>query len=118
MKSELTGTFTYTAIPALTRGNTNIIRRDNSDIIKVGSTYYVWYSYRRSDTVGYAGDKGTSGYYADIWYATSEDGYEWTEKGLAVGKGGAGEWDEQSVFTPGVLAKDGRYYIYYTAVPY
>ena len=36
-------------------------RRDNSDIIKVGDTYYVWYSRMDSPI--------TSGYWATLWYA-------------------------------------------------
>lgn len=49
------------------------MRRDPSDIIKVDELYYVWYS------------KGPikPGYDATVWYATSPDGYEWTEQGQA-----------------------------------
>ena len=41
-----------------------VMRRDPSDIIKVGDLYYVWYS------------KGAQshGYDATVWYATSPDG--------------------------------------------
>ncbi|MDP4878425.1 MAG: hypothetical protein NWR36_00930, partial [Opitutales bacterium] len=69
-----------------------VMRRDPSDVIKVGDLYYVWYS---------KGPK-SSGYDATVWYATSEDGHVWTEKGMALPKGeaGSGVWDEASVFTP------------------
>lgn len=84
-----------------------VMRRDPSDIIKVGDLYYVWYS------------KGaqTSGYDATVWYATSPDGRTWTEKGESVARGPVGSWDEQSVFTPNILVAEGRYWLFYTAVP-
>lgn len=84
-----------------------VMRRDPSDIIKVGDLFYVWYS------------KGaqSSGYDATVWYATSPDGHQWTEKGEALPRGPEGSWDEQSVFTPNILVADGRYWLFYTAVP-
>ena len=84
-----------------------VMRRDPSDIIKVGNLYYLWYS------------KGPQahGYNATIWYATSPDGYLWTEKGEALARGGVGSWDEQSVFTPNILVAEGKYWLFYTAVP-
>ena len=84
-------------------------RRDNSDIIKVGDTYYVWYSRMDSPV--------TPGYWATIWYATSKDeGHTWQEKGVALGLGAEGEFDSHSVFTPNILAHKGKYYLYYTGV--
>ncbi|MGD7654597.1 MAG: family 43 glycosylhydrolase [Verrucomicrobiales bacterium] len=84
-----------------------VMRRDPSDIIKVGDLYYVWYS---------KGPK-TSGYDATVWYATSKDGREWTEKGMAVDKNPqAGAWDEASVFTPNILVAEGKYWLFYTGI--
>jgi len=84
-------------------------RRDNSDIIKVDGTYYVWYSRMDSPI--------TPGYWATIWYATSQDeGYTWQEQGMALGLGKEGEFDSHSVFTPNILAHKGKYYLYYTGV--
>jgi predicted GH43/DUF377 family glycosyl hydrolase len=84
-----------------------VMRRDPSDIIKVGDLYYVWYS------------KGpqSSGYDATIWYATSSDGHQWTEKGESLPKGQKDSWDEHSVFTPNILVAEDRYWLFYTAVP-
>ena len=81
-----------------------VMRRDPSDIIKVDDIYYVWYS------------KGTisPGYDATVWYATSTDGHQWTEKGMSLGKGEAGTWDGASVFTPNILVAEGRYWLFYT----
>ncbi|NND07634.1 MAG: family 43 glycosylhydrolase [Saprospiraceae bacterium] len=84
-------------------------RRDPSDVIKVGNMYYVWYSRMDSPI--------TPGYWATIWYATSEDeGHTWKEQGMALGLGEEGAFDSHSVFTPNILAHNGKYYLYYTAV--
>ncbi len=81
-----------------------VMRRDPSDVIKVGDLYYVWYS------------KGTisPGYDATLWYATSTDGYDWTEKGMALAKGEPGSWEGASVFTPNILVAEGKYWLFYT----
>ncbi len=84
-----------------------VMRRDPSDIIKVGDLYYVWYT--KSNV--------PHGYDATVWYATSPDGHTWTEKGEALPRGPEGSWDEQSVFTPNILIAKGRYYLFYTGVP-
>jgi len=84
-----------------------IMRRDPSDIIRVGRLYYVWY------TKG----KVVHGYDATVWYATSPDGHTWTEKAEALARGPRGSWDEQSVFTPNILVAKGKYWLFYTAVP-
>jgi Glycosyl hydrolases family 43 len=99
--------------PAVGLGVQNgVSRRDPSDVIKVGPTYYVWY------TKIVAGEQGyPSGYAGTVWYATSPDGRRWTEQGEAVGKGGKGAWDEHGVFTPNILASGGHYYLFYTGVP-
>jgi len=84
-----------------------VMRRDPSDIIKVKHLYYVWY------TKGKVAD----GYDATVWYATSTDGHEWTEKGEAVARGPEASWDAQSVFTPNILVANGKYWLFFTAVP-
>jgi hypothetical protein len=91
-----------------------VCRRDPSDVIKVGETYYLWYTKVCNVPDG---QPYPSGYGATVWYATSGDGKRWTEQGQAVGKGGAGAWDEHGVFTPNILVADGRYYLFYTGVP-
>lgn len=83
-----------------------VMRRDPSDIIKVGDVYHVWY------TKG----KLPHGYDATIFHASSPDGHVWTERGEALVRGGEGSWDEQSVFTPNILAAEGKYWLFYTAV--
>ncbi|MDW7692900.1 family 43 glycosylhydrolase [Flammeovirgaceae bacterium SG7u.111] len=84
-------------------------RRDPSDIIKVGDTYYIWYTRMISPM--------RSGYWGTIWYATSKDeGHTWQEQGMALGLGEKGTFDSHSVFTPNILAYKGKYYMYYTGV--
>jgi len=84
-----------------------VMRRDPSDVIKVRDLYYVWYTKGRQ----------AHGYDATIWYATSPDGQRWTERGEALARGPVGAWDEQSVFTPNILVAEGKYWLFYTAVP-
>jgi len=91
-----------------------VCRRDPSDIIKVGEPYYVWYTKVRDTPES---QPYPSGYPGTVWYATSTDGKHWTERGEAVGKGGEGAWDEHGVLTPNILVADGKYYLFYTAVP-
>ncbi|WP_165731302.1 family 43 glycosylhydrolase [Polaribacter sp. 20A6] len=100
--------FTYQEITGI--GKDSLYnRRDNSDVVKVGDTYYVWYSKMVSPTI--------SGYWATIWYATSKDkGYTWQEQGMALDIGKEGGFDDHSVFTPNILEYHGKYYMYYTGV--
>lgn len=104
--SKAADSFIYTDLPGLEPSAT-IMRRDPSDVIKVGDQFYVWYT------------KGAvfHGYDSTIWYATSKDGRTWTERGEALARGGAGSWDEQSVFTPSILKGEGKYWLFFTAVP-
>ncbi len=83
-----------------------VMRRDPSDLIRVGDLYYVWYSR----------GKIAPGYDATVWYATSPDGHTWTEKGMALAKGEPGTWEGASVFTPNILVAEGKYWLFYTGV--
>ena len=94
---------TYT--PAMGLGpEENIKRGDPSDIIKVGSLYYVWY-WKVGLNVRWA-----------TWYATSPDGYTWTEKGEVLPPGKEGSWDDEGCFTPGILVANNKYYLFYSGV--
>ncbi len=98
----------YSSLEGLVRDPHGFLRRDNSDIIKVGSLYYVWYSKMRQ----FVPDKPTV---STIWYATSPDGHTWTEKGECIGTGDTGSWDDSYAYTPGILVAQGKYYLFYTA---
>lgn len=95
-----------------------VTRRDPSDVIRAGDTYYVYYSkVVRSEVAGEHQRLYPSGYVATLWYAASKDaGRTWTERGEALGLGDAGSFDDFAIFTPTILFHDGRYWLYYTAV--
>lgn len=100
--------FSYSEVRGIGK-DTVFNRRDPSDVIKVGNQYYVYYTRMNSPI--------RSGYWGTIWYATSADeGYTWQEQGMALGLGAEGAFDSHSVFTPNILAHEGKYYLYYTGV--
>jgi hypothetical protein len=101
--------FTFNVVTGI--GDDTIARRDSSDIFKIGNTYYVFYSRNDSGVEPY-------GYHSTVWLAKSTDTENWTEVGEAIPKGGVGDWDEYSTFTPNVLVKDDKVYVYYTSVEY
>ena len=97
-----------------------MIRRDPSAVIRVGDKYHVWYSKSTGKNFGFgSGDLDAKTFpwdYCDLWHATSEDGWHWQEQGVAVSRGNFGDYDDRSVFTPEVLAHDGKYYLVYQVV--
>ncbi len=99
--------FSYTKISGIGHEE-GCTRRDPSDIIKVGNTYYVYYTkiYGRSP-----------GYWGTVWYATSQDeGITWKEHGEILGLGKTAKFDAQATFTPNILYANDKYYLYYTGV--
>lgn len=98
-----------------------VTRRDPSSVIKVDDLYYVWYTRPPAGipVVGYDKANDTLRAYhwdlAEIWYATSPDGYNWTEKGVAVTRGPKGNYDHRSVFTTDIMVANGKYYLFYQA---
>lgn len=97
-----------------------MVRRDPSAVIKVDGTYHVWYSKSTGKSYGFgSGDPDNKTFpwdHCDVWHATSEDGWHWLEQGVAVERGARGDYDDRSIFTPEVLAHDGRYYLVYQVV--
>lgn len=95
-------------------------RRDPTAVILVDGLYYTWYTYNVGPHVGFGtGDEGAKVWpwdRSDIWYATSKDGINWEEQGLAVHRGEAGAYDDRSVFTPEIMVHEGKYYLVYQAV--
>ncbi len=96
-------------------------RRDPSNIIKVEDTYYIWYTRISGGTpVGVPKSSETRRAYkwdlAEIWFATSKNGVDWKEQGIAIKRGKKGRFDDRSVFTPNVLVAEGKYYLVYQAV--
>ncbi len=112
--------FVYTPLNGLGPEN-GVHRRDPSSIIKVDDTYFVYYT---KSTGEYFGNSVKDDYtkkfpwdYADIAFASSKDGINWKEEGIAVPRGKQGEYDERTVCTPDILAHDGKYYLVYQAQP-
>ena len=95
--SEFYTTFKYSRISGIGKAH-GVTRRDPTTILRIDGTYYVWYTRRKTDkdrdhqnmppfreqswdTPVYDCDL------AEIWYATSRDGFNWTEQGVAVRHG-------------------------------
>lgn len=120
-RSPFFSAFKYSRVSGIGE-ETGITRRDPSKIIKVGDTYYVWYTRRATEETwsGVAQASETRPAWdwdmADIWYATSEDGFHWVERGQAVARGDRGSFDDRAVFTPDILIHEGRFYLYYQVI--
>lgn len=82
-----------------------IDRQDPSNIIKVGDTYYVWYTQRKA---------GVHPYASTVYYANSRDGIHWEDRGQAIDRGEQGDWDSFGVITPYVAVINDKYYLFYT----
>jgi hypothetical protein len=97
-----------------------VIRRDPTMVIQVGGLYYTWYTKSTGKTYGFGtGDPEKKVFpwdKSEIWYATSTDGWEWKEQGLAVSFGPEGSYDDRSVFTPEILLHEGKYYLVYQCI--
>ena len=117
-------TFKYSPVTGIGKDETelSVSRRDPSKVLKIGDSYYVWYTRRRSKymPVGrFNIDKANDEIpvvdwdLADICYATSKDGFHWREQGIAVPRAPQGNYGDRSLSTPDVLVYKGRYYLYY-----
>ncbi|MCB8959777.1 MAG: glycosyl hydrolase [Ardenticatenales bacterium] len=108
---DLGGDFAYEA---------GVIRRDPSAVLLIDGLYHVWYTRGVGETAGFGtGDPAAKVFpwdLTEVWHATSVDGWEWREQGLAVGRGPAGAYDDRAVFTPEIFTYDGSYYLVYQTV--
>ena len=104
----------------LGRCEEGVIRRDPSAVIRVGGLYHVWYTKSTGLSHGFGtGDfeKKTFPWdLADVWHATSGDGWQWEEQAPAVVRCTRGSYDDRSVFTPEILAHEGLFYLVYQVV--
>ncbi len=117
---EWFASFAYTEVKGLGYEE-GVHRRDPSSVIEVDGVYYVYYTKSVGPHFGKSAKRNqNSKIYpwdcADLWYATSSDGMVWEEQGIAVPRGGKGEYDERTVCTPDVLAHEGKYYLVYQAI--
>ncbi|MBK1875947.1 glycoside hydrolase family 117 protein [Pelagicoccus mobilis] len=121
--NELFTSFKYTKLKGFDYRDADgtLTRRDPSKIIFENGKYYVWYTKR--DTVcpprGAANctDEipSTDWDLAEVWYATSEDGFTWEEQGCAVPRPAKPQVGWRSVATPDILKWKGKFYLYYQA---
>ncbi|QDU91263.1 Glycosyl hydrolases family 43 [Pirellulimonas nuda] len=102
-----------------------VSRRDPSKVIRVGGKYYVYYTRRKTALP----PVGLSNYtdatpddvpawdwdLADIYYATSTDGFDWQEQGAAVKRSRQAGYADRSLSTPDILCFGGKYYLYFQA---
>nr|WP_245987195.1 family 43 glycosylhydrolase [Maribacter vaceletii] len=125
-QNELFTQFKYTKLKGFdyNGGDGTLTRRDPSKVIFENGKYYVWYTYRNTPVkpVGMrrakeANDTIPSADWdlADIWYATSEDGFTWEEQGVAVPRPPKPQPGWRSVTTTDILKFKGKYYLYFQA---
>lgn len=117
-------TFRYSPVTGIGKDHSelSVSRRDPSKVLKIGDTYYVWYTRRRTKfmpvgrfNIDQADDETpvVDWDLADICYATSKDGFDWVEQGVAVPRAPKGNYGDRSLSTPDILVFRGRYYLYY-----
>ncbi len=119
--SELSSNFKFTRLKGLDYrgGDGTVLRRDPSKIIRVGELYYVWRTKRDTATAPQGPDFATETIpstdwdLSEIWYATSPDGFIWTEQGLAIERPPHSQPGWRSVSTTDILVWKGKYYLYY-----
>ncbi len=117
--------FKYTRLEGLEYpDDATLSRRDPSKVIKVGDKYYMWYTHRHTKCAPIGASNAaqcddetpsTDWDLAEIWYATSEDGFTWEEQGVAVERPKKPMAGHRSVSTPDILVWKGKYYLYYQA---
>ncbi len=125
-QNELYTQFRYSKLTGLDYHDHDgtVTRRDPSRIVRANGKYYIWYTLRNTPTTYMGGEKSTETIpstdwdLCDIGYATSEDGFHWTEQGVAAGRPPKPNPGHRSVSTPEILVWKGKYYLYYQAFDY
>ncbi len=119
--NELYSQFKYTELKGFDYNNHDgtISRRDPSKVIFENGQYYVWYTYRHTPTKPMGAKKcndtipSADWDLSEIWYATSKDGINWHEQGVAVPRPPKPQVGWRSVTTCDILKFKGKYYLYY-----
>lgn len=83
----------------LDRGGANHV--NDPSIVQIGGVYFLYYT------------QADEGVIDDIRIATSADGVDWTPRGVALGRGKPGEWDDAIVGRPSVLASEMGFRLWY-----
>jgi hypothetical protein len=121
--NELYSQFKYTELEGFdyNGGDGTVSRRDPTAVILENGKYYVWYTKRDTPKPPQGPEKctdtipSTDWDLADVWYATSTDGFTWEEQGVAVPRPQKPNPGWRSVTTPGILKFEGKFYLYYQA---
>lgn len=119
--NELYSKFKYTRLKGFdyNGGDGTISRRDPSKVIFENGQYYVWYTKRHTSMPPRGAERCTDTIassdwdLADIWYATSNDGFTWKEQGVAVPRPPKPNVGWRSVSTTDILKWEGKFYLYY-----
>lgn len=83
-----------------TTGQPDCKGASNPHVLRIGSTYRMWYD-------------GFDGTTYRILYATSPDGIIWTKQGVALSPGTAGSLDALGCRNPVVIQRGGQYELWY-----
>lgn len=121
--NELFSNFKYTRLKGFDYHDDDgtVSRRDPSKVIRENGKYYIWYTHRKTATPPRGAAASTDTIpsadwdLAEIWYATSDDGFTWEEKGVAVPRPPKPQAGWRSVSTPDILKWKGKFYLYYQA---
>lgn len=113
--------FAYTPIKGLGL-EVGVHRRDPSSVLLHDGVFYVYYTksvgpYFGMSSIGVS-NKEIKLYpwdQADIYYATSSNGINWSEQGPAVTRGEPGDIDDRTICTPDILEHEGHFYLVYQA---
>jgi len=119
--NELYSSFAFTRLKGFdyNGGDGTLSRRDPSKIIFANGKYYVWYTHRETAVPPMGAEKSNDTIpssdwdLAEIWYATSEDGFTWEEQGVAIPRPAKPNVGWRSVSTTDILVWKGKYYLYY-----
>ncbi|WP_298472862.1 glycoside hydrolase [uncultured Maribacter sp.] len=119
--NELFSQFKYTELKGFDYNNEDgtISRRDPSKTLLYNGKYYVWYTYRNTPAPPQGAAKSTDEIpsadwdLAEIWYATSTDGFNWKEQGVAIKRPEKPIVGWRAVTTTDILEWEGKFYLYY-----
>ena len=82
---------------------------DPSNIIRHDGLYYCWYTDHIPPISANANTR--------IRLITSPDGVAWTERGVAMAPDKQNDWEAMGTLTSYIVEHEGRFYMFYTAVP-
>ena len=116
--NELYSNFKYSPIEGLPLSS-NISRRDPTKILKINDVYHIWYTRRETEQPPAGADKATDTIpstdwdLAEIWHATSKDGFTWEEQGPAIRRLPKSGYGWRSISTPDIIVWKGKFFMYY-----